>query len=171
MFLWRGVTKFRVRFDRFHAFEFRRYTHNVAGPLKIRTEVLQEVRERVLQTPRLEVCGLLAGSDDVITQSYAATNSSLSPASSYEIAPDVMFSAMRAIRAANLKFMGIYHSHPNGKSEPSDRDLALAFYPDVAYLIFAISTSGDDAYARAFTTRDGKAAELKLEISPAAAQA
>ena len=44
---------------------------------------------------------------------------------------------MREIRAAKLELLGIYHSHPNGKNEPSARDIELAYYPDTAYFILS----------------------------------
>ena len=55
----------------------------------------------------------------------------------YEIAPEELFRLMREIRAAGLEFLGIYHSHPNGKNEPSPRDIERAYYPEAAYFILS----------------------------------
>jgi proteasome lid subunit RPN8/RPN11 len=46
-----------------------------------------------------------------------------------------LFRLMREIRAAGEEFVGIYHSHPAGENRPSARDLELAYYPEVAYVI------------------------------------
>jgi len=73
--------------------------------------------------PRLECCGLLAGTDGVIAQAFAAKNTAEEVASNYEIAPDQLFQLMREMRAAGLALMGIYHSHPNGDNVPSPRDI------------------------------------------------
>jgi proteasome lid subunit RPN8/RPN11 len=59
--------------------------------------------------------------------------------------------------------MGIYHSHPDGDNKPSARDISQAYYPDVAY--FILSPRKDTATpVRAFSIRDGKAAELNVLI-------
>jgi proteasome lid subunit RPN8/RPN11 len=59
--------------------------------------------------------------------------------------------------------MGIYHSHPDGDNKPSARDISQAYYPDVAY--FILSPRKDTATpVRAFSIRDGKTAELDIQI-------
>ncbi len=73
----------------------------------------------------------------MITRIFAATNAASDPATNYEIAPQELFRLMREIRAAKLELLGIYHSHPNGKNEPSARDIELAYYPDTAYFILS----------------------------------
>ncbi len=109
--------------------------------------------------PRLECCGLLAGTDGVIAQAFAAKNTAEEVASNYEIAPDQLFQLMREMRAAGLALMGIYHSHPNGDNVPSPRDIERAYYPDVAYFILSPRAA---AGVRAFSIRDGHATELKI---------
>jgi proteasome lid subunit RPN8/RPN11 len=134
----------------------------MADVIRVRKEVLTQMAERVLQEPRLECCGLLAGKDSVITRLFATTNS-MASATEYAIAPKELFQSMREIRAAGLDFMGIYHSHPDGDNKPSARDVDQAYYPDVAY--FIVSPRKDTATpVRAFSIRDGKAAELNVQI-------
>lgn len=99
----------------------------------------------------------------MIARIFRAANVARNPATSYEIAPQELFSLMREIRAASLDLTGIYHSHPNGRNEPSPRDVERAYYPDTAYLI--ISPQPDAVRPiRAFSVRDGRAAELDFEI-------
>jgi proteasome lid subunit RPN8/RPN11 len=134
----------------------------MADVIRVRKEALTQMAERVLQEPRLECCGLLAGKDSVITRLFATTNS-MASATEYAIAPKELFQSMREIRAAGLDFMGIYHSHPDGDNKPSARDVDQAYYPDVAY--FIVSPRKDTATpVRAFSIRDGKAAELNVQI-------
>ena len=119
--------------------------------------------DHVLQEPRLECCGLLGGKDGAITRIFPATNEAAS-ATEYSIAPAELFQSMREIRAAGLEFMGIYHSHPDGDNKPSARDIDQAYYPDVAY--FILSPRADTPKpVRAFSIRDGKAAELNVQIA------
>jgi [CysO sulfur-carrier protein]-S-L-cysteine hydrolase len=119
-------------------------------------------------TPDRECCGLLAGRHGTITRIFAATNAASQPARNYEIAPKELFRLMREIRAAKLELLGIYHSHPNGKNEPSVRDIELAYYPDTPYFILSPlpPSPGDDASrpVRAFSILDGNAIELEIHI-------
>jgi proteasome lid subunit RPN8/RPN11 len=140
----------------------------MSSAIRIRKEVLAAICEHARETPRTECCGLLASRDGVITRAFPAANAARDSATSYEIAPEELFRLMRAIRAAELKFAGIYHSHPNGLNEPSTRDVAEAFYPDVAYFIISphaeLSKAAPPHSVRAFSIRDGKVEELRLEI-------
>ena len=112
-----------------------------------------------------ESCGLLAGRDAVITHVYRATNVAPSPETRYEIAPKEIFQRMREMRASGLDLLGIYHSHPNSKNEPSPRDIECAHYPETPYLI--VSPLPDAVKPmRAFLIADGQVSELDLEILP-----
>ncbi len=55
----------------------------------------------------------------------------------YWIAPADMLAAMRDARTRNLDIIGVYHSHPDHPSEPSECDRQLA-WPDYSYLIIAV---------------------------------
>ena len=114
--------------------------------------------------PEMECCGLLAGRDDAITEVIPAANAAADAATEYEIAPAELFRLMREIRAAGLTMLGIYHSHPNGKNEPSIRDIERAYYPDAAYFIIA-PRSDTPRCVRAFSIREGRATELEVQIS------
>ena len=106
---------------------------------------------------------MLAGSDGLITRAFPAANAARNPATEYEIAPKELFHLTREIRAAGLQLLGIYHSHPNGKNEPSARDIEQAYYPDVAY--FIISPLADaEKPVRAFAISDGQVSELQIEV-------
>jgi proteasome lid subunit RPN8/RPN11 len=69
----------------------------------------------------------------------------------------------REIRAAGLQLLGIYHSHPNGKNEPSSRDIEQAYYPDVAYFIISPAPDAEKP-VRAFSICDGRVAELEIRV-------
>jgi len=135
----------------------------VARSVSIAKHVAEQLVEHVRRHPVTECCGLLAGRNGVIARVFPAANAAGDPATSYEIAPEELFRLMRAIRAAGLELLGIYHSHPNGKNEPSARDVECAYYPDAAY--FIISPSEDAAQPmRAFSIDDGRVTELAIEI-------
>lgn len=113
--------------------------------------------------PRAECCGLLAGRDGAISRVCPAANAAENPATSYEIAPKEIFALMREMRAEGIEMLGIYHSHPNGKNQPSPRDIEQAYYAEAAY--FIISPRDDaDSPVRAFSIRGGRVEELEISI-------
>ena len=116
--------------------------------------------ERVLD---FEQCGLLAGSDGVITRAFPAANVAAHPVKAYEIAPQEIIRLMKEFRAAGLDFLGIYHSHPNTENVPSPRDLELAYYSEAVYFIVTPRPYAEKPI-RAFSIRDGKATELEIEV-------
>lgn len=125
--------------------------------------MLLEIEEHARLAPVAECCGLLTGLDGVITHVFAAVNVAPDPAKGYEIAPKEIVWMMREFRERKLEFLGIYHSHPNGKNEPSARDIELAYYSEAVY--FIISPLADAPKpVRAFSIRDGQVTELEIEI-------
>ena len=130
--------------------------------VQIRREILAAMREESAKTPAQECCGLLAGRDGIITHIFPAVNA-LASATAYEIAPQELFRAMKAMRAANLQLLGIYHSHPRGENRPSRTDIERAFYPETPY--FVLSPLPDAPRpVRAFVIRDGRVTEVRIEI-------
>jgi proteasome lid subunit RPN8/RPN11 len=133
----------------------------VPNPIRIEPGVLRALEGQARRDPLVECCGMLAGREGVITRAFPAVNAARKPATEYEIAPKELFHLTREIRAAGLQLLGIYHSHPNGKNEPSARDIEQAYYPDVAYFIISPLPKAGKA-VRAFSICDGRVAELEV---------
>jgi proteasome lid subunit RPN8/RPN11 len=112
--------------------------------------------------PHLECCGLLAGSDAVISTMLSARNIHVTPATAFEIAPNDLFRLFREIREQRLEMLGIYHSHPTSDNSPSPTDIERAFYPDVAYFILSPLSDAKNP-VRAFHIRNAYAEELQVE--------
>jgi proteasome lid subunit RPN8/RPN11 len=136
----------------------------VSSRIRISREVVEAMVAQARREPNLECCGLLAGRDGAITRLFSAANAAETPATSYEIAPKEIFSLMRDMRAEGIEMLGIYHSHPNGQNEPSERDIAQAYYSGAAYFILS-PREGAERAVRAFSIRDGRASELEIQIS------
>jgi proteasome lid subunit RPN8/RPN11 len=131
--------------------------------IQVSRDVRSDILERARRVPEQECCGLLVGRDGVITDVFPAVNVAADPAKGYEIAPKEIVGMMREFRERKLEFLGIYHSHPNGKNEPSARDIELAYYSEAAY--FIISPLADAPKpVRAFSIRDGRVEELDIEV-------
>jgi proteasome lid subunit RPN8/RPN11 len=125
--------------------------------------VSSSILENARSSPAVECCGLLAGSNEIITHEFPAQNAANNPATTYDVAVTDLVRLMREIRAANLEFLGIYHSHPNSPNEPSPTDIELAAYPDAAYFILSARPNAPNPI-RAFSIRDGVVNELQIEI-------
>ncbi|NOY64736.1 MAG: M67 family metallopeptidase [Nitrospirae bacterium] len=126
-------------------------------PLNIHKEMI----EHALQGVPEEVCGILAGDGEQVTTIYKMTNTEHSPVS-YFMEPQEQFQVMKDMRNRGIKMMAIYHSHPEAQAYPSQKDVNLAFYDDVVYII--ISLLGNEPVVRAFTIRDKKIEEVEVVI-------
>ena len=84
-----------------------------------------------------ECCGLLLGSDQEIETARPCANVADDPATGFEIDPAALIAAERAMRQGGPQLIGHYHSHPNGRSEPSPRDAASAAADGRLWLIIA----------------------------------
>jgi desampylase len=94
--------------------------------LQIARHVLEGLREQSLLAHPLEACGLLFGDERLISGFETTANVALDPDKGFEIDPKALFVAIRAERAGGPQLIGYWHSHPNGRVEPSQRDLDAA---------------------------------------------
>ena len=91
-----------------------------------------------------ECCGLLVGRDDGATTlrvTRVAETANIAAARGtdvFEVDPQARFDLMRALDGGPERIVGHYHSHPDQPAQPSARDLALAFEPDLAWLIVSV---------------------------------
>ena len=103
-------------------------------PAELQGRIEEEARAAF---PR-ECCGLIEG----VRDGNAARALALHPARNiavqadrFEIAPQDHFTALKTARASRHELIGCYHSHPNGKAEPSAHDLRGAGEEDFLWLI------------------------------------
>jgi proteasome lid subunit RPN8/RPN11 len=108
-----------------------------------------------------EACGILAGLDGSVSQVTPIENAAHSPVR-FRMQPRSQVRALLDLEARGLELLAIYHSHPSGPPTPSATDLAEAFYPEAAALIWC-SESGQWR-ARAFDLSQPAPIELPLEV-------
>lgn len=135
----------------------------MASTIRVRADILDRMLEYARSQPAAECCGLLAGRGGIIIAIYPAENALASP-TAYEIAPHELFALFRRMREERLDHVGIYHSHPAGENKPSTRDIEQAFYPEAAYFIISLQLDAPKPI-RAFSIRDGRAAELEIDVT------
>ncbi|MBC2667272.1 M67 family metallopeptidase [Novosphingobium flavum] len=73
-----------------------------------------------------EACGLLLGGGGRVDAATLARNVHPEPARHFEIDPLALIAAHKAARAGGPQVLGYWHSHPNGRDEPSEEDQAMA---------------------------------------------
>lgn len=113
------------------------------GTIGITESVIVSIESLARNAHPAECCGLLSGSDGIVTHAHPLLNTASEPQNRYFAAPEDLFAAMRVIRESGRSFIGIYHSHPRTPAYPSPVDVEMAFYPDALYFIMAIEPRVD----------------------------
>ena len=120
-----------------------------------------------------ECCGLLAGTNGVITRIYRATNVAEVKRVRYDVDPTELVRIFTDMRATDVEHLGIYHSHPNSEPRPSATDRKLAAY-DVTYFVISLKSRAKPS-VRAFrickqspTDEEAEVREETVEIVDAA---
>jgi desampylase len=103
--------------------------------VRISSEALAAIRAHAAEAPGVEVCGLLLGREGQVTTALRTVNVANDPTRSFEIDPKALIAAHRAERAGGPKLLGNYHSHPNGRPQPSATDLACSAGDGALWLI------------------------------------
>ncbi|MEE8299622.1 MAG: M67 family metallopeptidase [Thermodesulfobacteriota bacterium] len=112
-----------------------------------------------------EVCGVLIGKNGKITEFKDCRNLNGERARDrYELDPVSFQEADDWARENKMEIIGIYHSHPDHPSIPSEFDRARA-WPDWVYIIFSIDTGKyNDARAWLLDDFDSIFQERKIEL-------
>jgi proteasome lid subunit RPN8/RPN11 len=93
-----------------------------------------------------EACALLVGDADLrVTGIVPAANVSTDPEREFELDPAVHIAVLRKLREEGgtnriigHRIIGHWHSHPNGRDEPSAKDAAMVSDPGLVWLITAV---------------------------------
>jgi proteasome lid subunit RPN8/RPN11 len=116
-----------------------------------------------------ECCGLLIGRPAAagfleITDIAASANVSTgSPRDSFEIDPGLRLRLHRQTRGSGTAIVGHYHSHPDRPAEPSARDAAAVWEPDLVWMIIAVER-GAATDVRAFRYQTGQNRFCRLPL-------
>ena len=102
-------------------------------PQLIYQRMVQHARE---QWP-LECCGVLSGKDGIVKKAYEVQNEEGSSVR-YLMSPREQLKVFEEMEKESIDMIAIYHSHPHTISFPSETDVKLAFYPEVAAVIISL---------------------------------
>ena len=105
--------------------------------VQITRAVAAQLVAEAAASPECEVCGLLFGTPERIDAALPCRNVAADPACTFEIDPQALITAHKAARAGGPHIIGCYHSHPNGRAEPSETDRAMAEGNDWLWAVVA----------------------------------
>ena len=89
-----------------------------------------------------ECCGLLEGTlqdNSAVTTAVHPTRNLAAEADRFEIDPAEHIRLLRAARDNGRTIVGCYHSHPNGRPEPSARDRENGSDEEFVWLVAAVT--------------------------------
>ncbi len=109
-------------------------------PAAVRAQVASEAEAAYPE----ECCGLLVGrrrADGAIALERAVASANVAAGEKrdrFEVDPRLRFALMRELAGTARAIVGHYHSHPDHPAMPSATDRAMAFEPDLIWLIIAV---------------------------------
>lgn len=132
----------------------------------LRLEIPSDIFERMLEQARaeapVEACGILAGSEGRVEKLYTMRNADQSRYHCM-MEPQEQFAVVKDIRAAGLKMLAVYHSHPDTPARPSEEDIRLALTPDVIYVIVSLRNA-DAPVVKGFIIKDRAITTVPVEV-------
>ena len=131
--------------------------------VQITDAIVAAIEEHARREHPAECCGLLSGSNGMITDIHRLRNDADKPETRYFATPEELFAAMRRIRESGQALLGVYHSHPRTAAYPSASDVEMAFYPEAFYFIISLEPRVE---LRAFKIDDSKIEDVEIVRSP-----
>ena len=118
-----------------------------------------------------EACGIVAGSppqsvadtDDVVVSEFFPMRNLDEASISYFMDPKEQLAVFKKMREMNVQMNGIFHSHVASEARPSQKDVRLAFYPEVSYLIVSLSDMKKPVL-KSFKIKDDAVNEEEIKI-------
>ena len=110
--------------------------NQITIPADVYRQTVQHVRDLL---PR-EAVGLLAGSAEGHVELVVPLPNIASGDKRFIADPLEQFLAFRRLKSEGLELLALYHSHPDGGTDPSEEDLLYARQWRCAHIIVAAST-------------------------------
>jgi len=112
-----------------------------------------------------ECCGLIEGAtrgERMEAMKFHPARNLATRADRFEVDPAEQFRLMRALRGTGRAMIGCYHSHPDGRAEPSPRDLDGAGEDGFIWLIAALAARDAAPHLAAFIFENGSFRPLAM---------
>jgi len=118
--------------------------------------------EHALRNLPNECCGVLLGKNNI--ERIVAMKSTPPSPDTYYMDPEQQVAVFTEMERRGETLRGIYHSHPEGPSEPSAMDLQLAFHPEAVYFIISLEDK-DHPGITAFVLEKGRFKEVVIKYT------
>ena len=110
-----------------------------------------------------EACGILSGKSGGPASHFFPMTNMDNASISYFMDPKEQLVVFKKMRELGLEMSGIFHSHVASEATPSQKDVRLAFYPEVSYLIVSLSDMKKPVL-RSFKIKDEKVTEEEIRV-------
>ena len=131
--------------------------------IQIRKEVHDAMIEHARKGYPNEACGILAGKKEGEAGIFFPMKNTDESSISYFMDPKEQLQIFKKMREQKIDMTGIFHSHVASEAAPSQKDVRLAFYPDVSYLIVSLSDKAKPVL-RSFKIKDEIVKEEEIQI-------
>lgn len=106
--------------------------------IRIPYQVARQIADHALADAPAEACGLLAGDSATLLRAIPIANAALDHGERYQLDANEQLTALKAIDADGLQWIGVYHSHPRSAPIPSSADIAGSLDPKLLHLIVSL---------------------------------
>jgi proteasome lid subunit RPN8/RPN11 len=129
--------------------------------LRLRRDHMERMLAHAHAEAPNECCGVLLGNGEAVEEVFVGRNVHETPRTRYLMDPQDLLRMTKRQDELGWDVVGIYHSHPQTKPEPSETDKALALYPDARYVIVSLRDPGHPE-VRAWRILDRPSAERPM---------
>ena len=120
-----------------------------ASPVKIGRDIRAHLRRALDDAAPRECCGVLLGDradSMVVVMCVLEMTNAVNAVGGFAI-PDREIRRARALAAgSDLKIVAVFHSHPDGRADPSVRDLAGISHSEWPWVIVTAGPETDDVH-------------------------
>jgi proteasome lid subunit RPN8/RPN11 len=134
----------------------------VTSKMNLPRPVYESILEHVDAGYPNEACGILGGKSGAFSHFFPMRNLDHSSIS-YFMDPKEQLLVFKKMRELGIEMTGILHSHVASEAYPSQKDVRLAFYPEVSYLIVSLSDKSKPVL-RSFRIKDEVVKEEEVKI-------
>lgn len=129
--------------------------------IKIPKSIYHTIIEHARREAPLECCGILGGREGAVERAFDLSNTEKSPVR-YSMSPQEQVRVFDEMDRESLDMVAIYHSHTHTIPFPSETDVKLAFYPEVASVI--ISLKEETPVVKAFRIKEDAIYPEEIEV-------
>jgi proteasome lid subunit RPN8/RPN11 len=109
--------------------------------ISLSTDDLQLLKSHTKSCYPEEACALLVGKGSKVNRVVVAKNIADDPRSFFEIDPTIRISLEKELRDCEDSIIGVFHSHPDGRDHPSERDEEMIIERNFVWVIAATNGS------------------------------